>query len=364
MRNSSIGQFVKSVQLVGLLLTLSLTSTAQAEGRQKQTTKQAVSENGKKTVTTEKADVDPYFSESSGISSSTGPNVITRNLLQDHNGVFWLATWKGIMRYDGEIFTNVTNKERLRRYRAFCLLEDRQKNIWLGTVGAGLYRFDGNNYTNFTTEDGLADNAVLSMMQDRDNNIWFGGLGLTKYDGATFTSFGKADGFTNSDVNSISQSADGSIWFGTRGALFRYDGKTFVNFTKKHSLNIMGSSYIPTLIDRRGHLWFGGANGLFHYDGKKVQRVFQPACFSLFEDSRGKIWFSGGTLKGEDPKPGFSVLNSFDLSAGLENIVVKREQIEIRQGAIFGLCEDKDGNIWFGTGRGIGRIDGGKVKYY
>ncbi len=31
---------------------------------------------------------------------------------------------------------------------------------------------------------------------------------------------------------------------------------------------------------------------------------------------------------------------------------------------IFGLTEDKDGNIWFGTGKGIGRIDGDTVQYY
>ena len=151
----------------------------------------------------EKPDVDPYFRESSGISSNTGPQVITRNILQDSKGGFWLATWNGVMRYDGTTFTNVTNKEGLRRYRAFSLLEDHQENIWLGTTGAGLYRYDGSTYTNFTTKDGLVDNTVLSMMQDSDNNIWFGGMGLTKYDGTTFTSFAKEDGFTSSDVNEV-----------------------------------------------------------------------------------------------------------------------------------------------------------------
>lgn len=123
----------------------------------------------------EKPDVDPYFRESSGISSNTGPQVITRNVLQDSKGVFWLATWHGVMRYDGTSFTNVTNKEGLRRYLAFCVLEDHQQNIWLGTTGADLYRYDGKSYTNFTMKDGLVDNTILSMMQDSDNNIWFGG---------------------------------------------------------------------------------------------------------------------------------------------------------------------------------------------
>lgn len=311
----------------------------------------------------EKPDVDPYFRESSDISSSSGPQVITRNILQDSKGGFWLATWNGVMRYDGTSFTNVTNKEGLRRYRAFSLLEDHQKNIWLGTTGAGLYRYDGRTYTNFTTEDGLVDNTVLSMMQDRDNNIWFGGMGVTKYDGATFISFNKEDGFTSSDVNSISQAPDGSIWFGTRGALFRYDGEAFINFTEQHGLNIPG--YIPTLFDRRGRLWFGGENGIYHYDGDKLRHLFRPASYSLMEDSQGNIWFSGGTLKGQEPMPGTSILNRFDPAGNLQDILTGSKQFEVKGGrGIFGLTEDNDGNIWFGTGRGIGRIAGLTIKYY
>ncbi|MFT5052985.1 MAG: ligand-binding sensor domain-containing protein [Chlamydiales bacterium] len=309
-------------------------------------------------------DVDPYFMESSGISSDTGPQVITRNVLQDRQGDFWLATWNGFMRYDGSTFTNVTNKEGLRRYRAFSLLEDRQGNIWMGTIGAGVYRYDGSTYTNFTTEDGLVDDSVLSMFQDRDGNLWFGAMGLTKYDGTTFTSFTEEDGFTRSDVNSMSQAPDGTIWIGTRGALFRYDGESFSNFTEEHGLDVQSNSYIPALIDQKGHLWLSGSSGIFHYDGESVRHVFKLPSFCLMEDSHGNIWFNGGLLGGEDPKPRTTVLNRFDPSAGLEGLLSSSKQFEVASGSVFGLTEDKDGNIWLGTGRGIARIDGDTVQYY
>jgi len=316
-----------------------------------------------KSAVASRTDVDPYFVESSGISNSTGPQVITRNVLQDSQGVYWLATWHGVMRYDGTTFTNVTNQEGLRRYRVFCLLEDRQDDIWLGTTGAGVYRYDGSRYTNFTTQDGLVDDTVLSMLQDREGNLWFGGMGLTKYDGTSFTSFTEADGFTSSDVHSIAEAPDGSLWFGTRGALFRYDGETFVNFTAEHGVEIERNSYTPALVDRRGHVWFSGSRGLHHYDGASVRRVFEPASFSLMEDSHGTIWFSGGALEGADPRPGTTVLNRFDPAAGVEDILTAREQIEVKAGAVFGMTEDGDGTIWFGTGSGIGRIDGETVQY-
>lgn len=312
----------------------------------------------------EKPDVDSYFNESSGVSSESGPRVITRNILQDRQGGYWLATWSGVIRYNGKEFTNVTNQEGLRRFRVFSLMEDRQENIWLGTVGAGLYCYDGKTYTNFTEEDGLVNDVVLSMLQDRDDNLWFGGLGLTKYDGTNFTRYTKEDGFTSSDVNSLSESADGTLWIGTRGALFRYDGETFINFTEKHGVEISSNSYIPTLIDRQGHLWFSGENGVFHYDGEKVRHLFKSTSFSLMEDSHGHIWFTGGNYQGKEPKRGTSVLNRFDPTAGLDNILANSKQFELNAGMIFGLTEDTDGSIWFGTGRGVGRIDGDTIQYY
>ena len=310
------------------------------------------------------ADVDPYFVESSDITSKTAPPVITRNILQDRKGVFWLATWQGIVRYDGKTFTNVTNKEGLRPYRAFCLMEDHKGHIWFGLTGAGVYRYDGSSFTNYTTKDGLADNTVLSMMQDRDKNIWFGGMGLTKYDGSSFTSFTEKDGFTSSDVHSLSQAPDGSFWFGTRGALFHYDGKTFVNFTKKQGVDINKNSYTPALVDRKGHVWFSGSNGVHHFDGAQVRQLFRPSSFALFEDSKGHIWYSGGPLEGEGRKPGTTVLNRFDPASGIENILSASEPLEVKSGAVFGLIECKDGHIWYGAGRGFGRIDGDTVRYY
>ena len=304
-------------------------------------------------------DFDAYFSESSAITRSTPPPVITRNVLQDRSGGFWLATWQGIVRYDGQTFTNVTNQAGLRRYRAFCLLEDHEGAIWVGTTGAGLYRYDGKKWFNYTTADGLGDNGILSLFQDRDRNIWIGGGGggITRYDGTTFTAFGAKDGFATSDVHSIAQAPDGRIWIGTRGALFHYDGKRFVNFTAEHGVDIEPNSYTPAIVDRKGHIWFGGSKGLYHYDGERVRHLFEPVAFSIFEDSRGRIWFTGGELEGRPSTPGHSVINRFDPTAGLENILTAHEQIEVEAHAIFGIIEDRDGQLWLGAGRGVRKLE-------
>jgi hypothetical protein len=42
-------------------------------------------------------DIDPYFVENQDLVSNHGPEVITRNIIQDKNGYFWFATWNGIV---------------------------------------------------------------------------------------------------------------------------------------------------------------------------------------------------------------------------------------------------------------------------
>jgi len=135
-------------------------------------------------------DYDPYFIETKTITSSYGPSSITRNMIQDRDGNIWLATWEGILRYDGETFTNFTNKEGLRRFHVFTALEDRSGNIWFGTIGAGVYRYDGKTFTNFTTKEGLAGDRIGCIMQDRAGNIWIGtDGGVSIYNGDSFRNF-------------------------------------------------------------------------------------------------------------------------------------------------------------------------------
>jgi len=51
--------------------------------------------------------------------SPTQPRSITRDIFADRAGNFWLATWEGVVRYDGKTFVNFTIKENLRRYHVF-----------------------------------------------------------------------------------------------------------------------------------------------------------------------------------------------------------------------------------------------------
>lgn len=93
-----------------------------------------------------------------------GPNSITRNVIQDRKGNIWIASWEGIFRYDGKSFTNITSKVSSARF--FSALEDRNGNLWFGTIGSGVYYYDGKSFQNLTTKNGLVNNEITCIYED------------------------------------------------------------------------------------------------------------------------------------------------------------------------------------------------------
>lgn len=125
-----------------------------------------------------------------------------RSILESKNGdLLFLSQHKGVYRYDGKNFTNIIEKTEFKNETITAVLEDKKGNIWFGTDSdnnnsekegnGGTWCFDGNTYKLFTTKDGLSHNSVFCIIQDRDRNIWFGtrNTGLCRYDGKTFTDF-------------------------------------------------------------------------------------------------------------------------------------------------------------------------------
>ena len=133
----------------------------------------------------------------------------------DRNGVAWIATWNGLVRYDGKdwkVFntSNSTIPTNLLNHLAF----DRSGTLWIGTNSDGLVRYDGSKWTQVKLPE---PNIVLTVEIDKQGRKWIGTFtdGLYLYDG---TKTEKIWGGTNSldyNVNDILFDQQGSTWFAT-----------------------------------------------------------------------------------------------------------------------------------------------------
>ena len=187
-------------------------------------------------------------------SSSITPFSLSRYgiycILKDKKGNIWFGTQaEGICRYDGKTLTWFKEKG-LAGPAVLGLFEDSKGNLWFGNNGAGLFLYDGKTLRNITTEKGL-NNAdfrasgkagagtlarVYAINEDKDGNIWVGTVdaGVWKYDGTHLTNYTTTDGLTSNAVNTIYKDKNSELWFGTdANGICKFNGTTFSEFIIK-----------------------------------------------------------------------------------------------------------------------------------
>ena len=167
--------------------------------------------------------------------------------------------------------------------------------VWFGTYGA-LIGHDGKQLKIYN-DDSLGLNGtteslhIRCIMEDSKRNLWIGnncggstigGIGVLKYDGKEFIHFTKQHQLRKEDtkgnsldrVFSIGEDASGNIWFGTvESGVWRYDGNSVKNFTKKDGLD--GDFIWIIYKSKTGELWFGGGpNGVYRFTGKSFERKY------------------------------------------------------------------------------------------
>lgn len=71
-------------------------------------------------------------------------------------------------------------------HRVFSIGEDRNGNIWFGTIEQGAWRYDGTTLRQFTEADGLHTKQVTAIYTDHRGDLWLGGNGAFKFNGTVF----------------------------------------------------------------------------------------------------------------------------------------------------------------------------------
>jgi ligand-binding sensor domain-containing protein len=160
--------------------------------------------------------------------------------------------------------------------------QDKDGNMWLGTMENGTFRYDGKSFTRINNEDEIG--ICRSVFQDNSGRIWITNnrFGLYYLEGDSLINFIDEYSLINNDeaikeefgtsFQSIEQDSTGDLWFGTfSNGLWRYDGKELTHYAQIDSFNIVTSKTIYK--DKRGKLWFGiGEGSVYGFDGDEFYR--------------------------------------------------------------------------------------------
>jgi ligand-binding sensor domain-containing protein len=283
------------------------------------------------------------FTEKDGL-----PNNDVSWIFEDRDANIWFGTGNGVSRYNGKSMTNFTTKEGLVHNSVYSIAQDASGRIWFGTQG-GICSYDGKSFSNLADQIGRSFVNIRTMAVDRSGNVWFGGQeGAFRYDGKTVTTFTSTEGLLDDFVGSMIVDRAGNLWLGhpgqfpdgRGGGASRYDGKSFRHFTRKDGL---GSATVYCMLeDKAGNIWFGSADaGACRYDGKTFTN------------------FSAATPQSLSAKPAQKPAND------QKSAFAKGDTVSEMGKSIWSVFQDKNNNHWFGSdGHGVYRYDGKTITNF
>lgn len=208
----------------------------------------------------------------------------------------------------------------------FCIKEDKEKSLWIGT-SMGLYRYkDGQGINHFTsansklpegnvyeiffdstqkgwicTENGLciwdpssqslktevfpanftiSKEKIRVVFEDSEHNLYFlpdkGDMCISTLSMGNFRRVNSNNPMKGKDGMFIAEDNEKELWIGTTNGLYRYDKeKTFVPYNFIDGIPSAIFTFCPPVKDDKNMLWMGNSRGLILFDLNKKDKVQQ-----------------------------------------------------------------------------------------
>lgn len=159
--------------------------------------------------------------------SSIDPQAAVYDIMEDHLGKLWLATWEGLFSHDAKSGINSRfhageGLNSLSSDKTISIMEDSHRQLWIGTEDGGACRFNPSTeeFERFNINNGLPSNTVYKILEDQEGNIWFStGKGLSRLSAETGTfitySYNYGTPADQFNYRSAIKTKEGKLYFGT-----------------------------------------------------------------------------------------------------------------------------------------------------
>ena len=375
------------------------------------------------------------------------PNTLLHNdisaISEDKNGNIWIGNWEyGLNQYipEEQKFIRYPFKENSPYSPSYnmimCLYKDSDHDLWIGTWGGGLNKLkisgdkiDLNRKTQKVSFIHYNDNSrdlypidnisVYSIFEDKSGVLWIGSdwnglyknieknrkfknyfigankiishnqnnvfdiridyplnnlLLATRYNGINVLNLNNNQSrfymhdsknpysINHNKVRTFFKDRTGRLWIGTEIGLDEFISKdqTFIHYILDKN-DPYGHNTFAIQDDRFGNLWIGtyGA-GLFKFDkntGKIVHYLYDinnpnslgdDIIWKIFEDKRGNLWI--GTSKGLH-------IYDYENDRFIRHLHEPENPNSISGNKILTIFETNSGQLWFGTTAGLNRLD-------
>ena len=280
------------------------------------------------------------------------------SILADRNGNIWFSVMNRgffLITKGSDNFIDIGNKMDLQNTLVNNFLEDNEGNIWVSTFGKGIYCLNNLYLKNYTENDGLSNNNIYSMETESSGKLIIGTFnGMNIFDNGKFYPVKSNTGKSlTENINHISNFNDEIYVCGAFGGSeiinLDYRGINFHLLVYSAFCKTSGGDYLlgnwNNSISISKDINFNNSELPKKYifgDRTNVNRIN-----SIFEDRQKNIWVGTGLgLCKLSPTSGKTGLKEWNKRLFPSDPVLNSK--------ITSIYQDLNNMIWFASERGIG----------
>ena len=356
------------------------------------------------------------------------PQNSVNDILQTRDGYLWLATFGGLVRFDGARFVIFDRgTDGIESQRVMALFEDSKGTLWAGADDGTLIRHRGGRFTSYGSKDGLPFAVATLIQEDDEGSLWVTWTtGFTKFDGRRFVNLGVDDfphhvvpppaarypeawwshdatglhvvvkgrvktfpihrEWLGAGILGVYQNRCGTVWISTDGAgLIKAAAGRLERYANRDGL--------PNDLAANGdcdHAVVWGGGKVYRIYPDRAESIDVAGVRSVYMDREGSLWFGtivGGLHRLRDASvtllaPGPSAFHNVAYqilpdrggavwigSGGLKKFVDGRftsysSAVGNSSDTITSLYQDKTGRLWVGTLGGLKYVDNGRLTRF
>lgn len=225
--------------------------------------------------------------------------------------------------------------------------------IFVLIIGLTIKSYSQNySYQLFGPKNGLETPELLSVFEDSRGYMWIGGVnGITKFNGNSFINYNQSNGLTDNIVLGINESKNHNLWISTKTGISSFNGKIFKNYKIVQKDTTSKIFYFQNVFESsNGDTYTFGTKGLFLLNKIKEEFIqikdLNATVREIAEDKNGNLWIASnkGLYKLYNNKFSLVKVDTSSVSNSITCIAI-----------------EKSGLIWIGTSKGIYNYDGNKI---
>lgn len=313
------------------------------------------------------------------------------SILQDRDGFLWIATWSGLVRYDGytsTIYHSSNEEGAIKSNLISTLFEDKQGKIWVGTHMGGLFVYDKqtNSFRNFCHDpknpNSLSNNNIWKIIEDGKNNLWIAtenGLNFFDRTKEQFLRFknipGNGKSLSGNFVTDVFISEDKNLWIATNFGVNRLlnSRQNYFEFERYYdetgdAADNFAYAIQEVKVQGKNTIWYITKKGLKKIHQDKIQNFTYSDKTSNFSLFRSLLLVPGEKpylLLGSAMGLSFfdveqEVFTTFIGSLGNPGLIHSSESESVY---VTSLYIDRGGVLWIGTKKGLYKSDSYKEDF-